>query len=236
MAWQTGLDAFDDIIRLRKQNYDPLLPAVDTQFQELDSRMRLRLEQRKHLAERLQTMLTAPRPDYLATADERNAGERIARIEKQLGNSDSPASLALRERAARLKGLLTWKLETEYQDRLSAAYEHLNELNTQVDVLTRQYETFVRARQAATHSYVGYDAQIAQLRERVRRALERVGTLMAQQGHMIEIVAINQLQARRERLVAQQTQARYGVADSYDRPARAQSGGEGQCCVATQFP
>src|SRR5213596_3858894 len=49
MAWQTGLDAFDDIIRLRKQNYEPLLPAVDTQFQELDSRMRLRLEQRKHL-------------------------------------------------------------------------------------------------------------------------------------------------------------------------------------------
>jgi len=227
MTWQTGLDAFDDIIRLRKQNYDPLLPVVDAQFQELDSRMRLRLEQRKHLAERLQTMLTAPRPDYLATADERNAGERIARIEKQLGNSDSAESLALRERAARLRGVLTWKLETEYQDRLSAAYEHLNELNTQVDVLTRQYEAFVRTRQAATHSYVGCNAQIAQLRERARRALDRVDTLMAQQGHMIETAAINQLQARRERLVAQQTEARYGVADSYDRTARLQSGAEG---------
>jgi tetratricopeptide (TPR) repeat protein len=228
MTWQTSLDAFDDIIRLRRQNYDPLLPVVDAQFQELDSRMRLRLEQRKHLAERLQTMLTAPRPDYLATADERNAGERIAHIEKQLGNSDSPESLALRERAAHLRGVLTWKLETEYQNRLSAAYEHLNELNTQVDVLTRQYEAFVRTRQAATHSYVGYGAQIAQLREQVRRALERVDTLMSQQGHMIETVAINQLQARRERLVAQQTQARYGVADSYDRTARAQSGAEGR--------
>src|SRR5437870_8698964 len=111
MAWQTGLDAFDDIIRLRKQNYEPLLPVVDAQFQELDSRMRLRLEQRKHLAERLQTMLTAPRPDYLATADERTAGERIALIEKQLGNSDSAESLALRQRAARLQGVLTWRLE-----------------------------------------------------------------------------------------------------------------------------
>src|SRR6266513_4463499 len=126
MAWQTGLDSFDDIFRLRKQHYDPLLPAVDTQFQELDSRMRLRLEQRKHLAERLQTMLTAPRPDYLATADERNAGECIARIEKQLGNSDNPESLTLRQRAARLRGVLTWRLETEYQERLTAAYEHLN--------------------------------------------------------------------------------------------------------------
>jgi hypothetical protein len=226
MAWQTGLHAFDDIIRLRKQNYEPLLPIVDAQFQELDSRMRLRLEQRKHLAERLQTMLTAPRPDYLASADERTAAERIALIEKQLGNSDSAESLALRQRAALLRGVLTWRLQTEYQERLTAAYEHLNELNRQVDTLTRQYEAFVRARQAATHSYVGYDAQIAHLRERVARSLERVDTLMAQQGHMIETVAINQLEARRQRLVAQQTEARYGVADSYDRTARVQSGVE----------
>jgi tetratricopeptide (TPR) repeat protein len=228
IAWQTGLDSFDDIIRLRKQNYEPLLPVVDAQFQELDSRMRLRLEQRKHLAERLQTMLTAPRPDYLATADERAAGERIALVEKQLGNSDSAESVALRQRAARLQGVLTWRLETEYQERLTAAYKHLNELNTQVDALTRQYDAFVRTRQAATHSYVGYNDQIAQLRERVRRALERVDTLMARQGHMIETVAVNQLQARRERLVAQQIQARYGVADSYDRTARVQSGAEGR--------
>jgi len=228
MAWQTGLDAFDDVIRLRKQNYEPLLPVVDGEFRELDSRMHLRLEQRKHLTERLQAMLTAPRPDYLATADERIAGERIALIEKQLGNSDSPELLALRHRAARLRGVLTWRLETEYPERLTAAYEHLNELNTQVDALTRQYEAFVRTRQAATHSYVGYDAQIAQLRERVGRALERVDTLMSRQGHMIETVAINQLEARRERLVAQQTQARYGVADSYDRTARARSGAEGR--------
>jgi tetratricopeptide (TPR) repeat protein len=227
MGWQTSLDAFDDIIRLRKQNYAPLLPVVDAQFQELDSRMRLRVEQHKHLAERLQTMLTTPRPDYLATADERAIGRRIALIQMQIGNSDSPESRSLRQRAARLQGVLTWRLETEYQDRLTAAYEHLTELNTQIDALTRQYEAFVRTRQAATHSYVGYDAEIAQLRERVRRGLERVDTLMARQGHMIETVAINQLQARRERLVAQQTQARYGVADSYDRTARVQSGAEG---------
>jgi tetratricopeptide (TPR) repeat protein len=100
IAWKTGLDSFDDIIRLRGQNYEPLLPEVDAQFRELDSRVLLSLEQRKHLGERLQAILTAPRPDLLATADERIVGERIALIEKQLGDSDSPESLALRQRAA----------------------------------------------------------------------------------------------------------------------------------------
>src|SRR6476660_3803227 len=81
IAWKTSLDAFDDIIRLRRQNFEPLLPEADAQFRELDSRMHLRLEQRKHLGERLQAMLTAPRPGDLATAEERMAGERIALIE-----------------------------------------------------------------------------------------------------------------------------------------------------------
>src|SRR6266850_7245063 len=205
MAWQTSLDAFEDIIRVRGQNYKPLLPEVDAQFRELDSRMRLRLEQRKHLGERLQAMLTAPRPDYLATADEQIAGERLALIEKQLGRSKSPQSPALRQRAARLRGALTWRLETEYHERLTAAHAHLSELNTHVDALTRQYDAFVRTRQAATHSYVGYDTQIGRLRERVGDALQRVNILMARQGHMIETVAINQLTARRGRMADQQT-------------------------------
>src|SRR5262249_12322648 len=61
-AWKTGLDAFEDIIRLRGENYTPLLPGIDAQFRELDSRMRLRLEQRKSVGKRLRAMLVAPRP------------------------------------------------------------------------------------------------------------------------------------------------------------------------------
>jgi tetratricopeptide (TPR) repeat protein len=228
MSFQASLEAFDDIIRLRKQNYEPLLPQIDARFRELDSRMRLRLQQRKQFDDRLHAMLTAPRPDYLATTDERNASERIALIEKRLGKSESPEANALRQRAARLRGVLTWRLETEYPQRLTAAFEHLKELNAGVDALNRQYEAFVRTRQAATQSYVGYNTQIAQLRARVGGALQHVDVLMTRQGQMIENVAINQLEARRARLVAQQIQARFGIADSYDRAARTQSGAGGR--------
>ena len=127
-----------------------------------------------------------------------------------------------------MRGVLTWRLQTEYHERLTAAHVHLHELNADVTALTAQYDAFVRARQAATHSYVGYDKQIARLRERVDAALQRVGIVMARQGHLIETVAIDQLQARRTRLVDQQTQARYAVADSYDRATGAPSAGGGR--------
>lgn len=227
-TWKTGLDAFADIIRLRGENFEPLLPDVDAQFRELDARMRARLEQRKHLGGRLQAILTAPRPDFLATADEQVAAERLAQIEQQVGDAADPESTLQRQRVARLRGVLTWTLETEYQERLTAAHVHLSELNTHVEALTKQYESFVRARQATTHSYVGYDVQISRLRQRASEAMQRVDTLMARQGHLIETVAIEQLESRRKRLVAQQTEARYGVADSYDRAARAQAGVEAQ--------
>ena len=219
LAWKTGLDAFDDLTRLRGENYEPLLPEVDAQFREMDSRIRLRLEQKKNVGKRLKAMLTAPRPEFLATAEERIALERLAVLEREGGE-------AVRDRVARLRGALTYRLLTEYPERLTAAYVHLDELNADVEALNQRYEAFVRTRQAATHSYVGYDVPIQRLRGRVGEALGGVDMLMARQGQLIEQVAIHQLTARRERLVAQQTQARYAVADSYDRAARAQAGEE----------
>ena len=223
VSWQTSFDAFEDIIGLREQNYEPLLPDVDAQFRELDSQIRLRVAQREHLDKRLQGMLTAPRPDHLATADERVVLERLARIEAQLADADDPRQQELRERIARVRGTLTWRLRTEYHERLTLAHQHLQELDTVIAAMTQSYESLVRTRQAATHSYVGYDVPITRLRKRVAEALAKVDRLMARQGHMLETVAIKELQARRERLGEYQAQARFAVADSYDRATRAQT-------------
>jgi tetratricopeptide (TPR) repeat protein len=221
VSWQTSLDSFEDVIRLRQEYYEPLLPDIARQFRKLDAQVRLRLEQRKYLAQRLEQMLIAPRPDFLATADERLLGSRIDRLDA--GLVKHPDEAALRLRIQRLKGVLTWGLETQYHQRLTDAHEHLRELDEHVDALTAQYDAFVRARQAATHSYVGYAIPITRLRVRVGDALERLDVLMARQGHLLEVVAIEELTLRRERLVTYQDQARFAFADSYDRAAKAQA-------------
>jgi hypothetical protein len=222
-VWQNGFGAFEDIIRLRRQNYAPLLPKIDARFKDLDAQVRLRIEQRNHLQKRLQDILISPDPKLLATADERLAGERIHRLEVALAKSTGPDAAALRERVQHLKGVLTWDLYTQFPERLTEAHQHLAQLNDDVKVMRGRYDSFVRARQAAVHSYEGYDPSISRLRTRVVDALERVSTLLAQQGQLIEAVAISELKTRGERLEAYQTQARYAVADSYDRATKAQS-------------
>jgi hypothetical protein len=220
VSWQTSFDAFDDIIEHRRSNYEPLLPEIDAQFRELDSQIRLRMEQREHLDKRLQGLLIAPRPENLATADERIVVERLRELERGLADPANPEQQALRERIARLRGAVTWTLRTQYHERLTEAHQHLAELNTAIDAMSDRYQSMVRTRQAATHSYVGYDVPIKQLRTRVAESLEKVQRLMARQGHLIETVAIGELKARRERLDAYQSKARFAVADSYDRATR----------------
>ncbi len=220
VSWTSDFDAYQDVIELRRQNFEPLLPAVDAEFRDLDSRIRLRMEQRQHLEERLQGMLTAPRPDYLATADERSVLTRLAAIDAELATADDPATVALRERVAHLRGAIDFRLRTEYHERFTAAHEHLRELNDDIAVMNARYVTLVRVRQAATQSYVGYDVPIERLRKRVDTALAKVKLLMARQGHLLEVVAIEELQVRRERLVDYQAKARFAVADSYDRATR----------------
>lgn len=221
-GWQTSLDAYEDMIRLRRKNYEPLLPGVDAQFRELDAQIRLRMEQRNHLQQRLHQLLIEPRPDLLATADERVVMEQLRAIEQALEKANAADVPQLQEKLRHLKGVLTWTLYTSYPQRLTEAHEHLNALNADIAVLNKQYQEFVRARQAAEHSYLGYDDTIKRLRTRAAESLQAVNQLMAQQGHLIEIVAIDELKTRRARLEVYQTQARYAVADSYDRAAKAQ--------------
>jgi hypothetical protein len=84
------------------------------------------------------------------------------------------------------------------------------------------YGSFVRTRQAATQSYQGYDEQIRRLHIKTRNAMTTVETLMARQGHMLEVMAVNELVKRRQRLEESQVKARFAMAESYDRATMSQ--------------
>lgn len=225
-TWDVSFAAFDDLIEHRREYYEPLLPPVDAGFRELDSRMRLRIEQNKLLKQRLQGMLTAPRPDFLATADEQMAAAQLIDLENRLAGANTPEAEALRERIGRLRGVITFATRTEYHERLAQFDRHLTELGQALEVLNERYGAFVRTRQAAVHSFEGYGTPIDRLRTRVSQSLATVNQLVARQGHALELVAIDELTARRERLAEYQDQARYALADSYDRATKAQADAE----------
>ena len=226
--WDSSFAAYEDIIDKRRAYYEPLLPDLDTQFRKVDSRRKLRMEQHRILNERLQGMLIAPRPEFLATTDERLLTAQLDWLAKRSGQATEEENAELLARIARLQGLVTWNLKTDYHDRLTRFYRNLEASQQAIDFLTEQYDAYVRVRQAATHSYVGYEAPIRRMRTRVEQATARVDLLMARQGHLLEQVAVRELEGRALRLESYEDRARYALADSYDRATKAQSGAEGE--------
>ena len=221
--WQSGFDAYDEMVAVRRGHYEPILPAVDTEFRELDSRLRLRVEQHKMLVKRRDDLLTTPRPEFLATPEEQALLARLELLESQARAAPPSEAKPALERIKRLKGVLIWQLETLYHDRLTQFDQNLRTLDAAMAVAREQYDEYVRVRQAATHSYEGYEQPISRLRVHTSKAIERIELLMARQGHMLERLAVDELIARRTRLENYGDKARFALADSYDRASQTQA-------------
>ena len=222
LTWESSFDSFDEMVAIRGAHYEPLLPDIDVQFRELDSRMRLRVEQHKMLVQRRDHMLTTPQPKFLATREEQQILLRIEQIEERLAAGEGTNTDA-RERIRRLKGLLSWRLETEYYNRLADFDRNLRHLDIEMAALQKKYDEYVRTRQAATHSFVGYDQPISTLRAQLLQSVDKIDRLMARQGRLLEVMAIDELSARRGRLEGYGDKARFALADSYDRATQAQA-------------
>jgi hypothetical protein len=220
--WLDDLHVYEEMIEIRRAYQEPLLPVVEEQFKKIDARVKLRLEQRENLATKLKNMLISPRPEYLATSDERLAMENITALEEIIAKDPQAVSEDVVRRVKRLRGILSWRVESEYDQRLTDAYNNLIALDEIIKQLKITYNSFVRTRQAATQSYEGYTIPIRQLRTRLFTAQRELKGIMAKQGRLIETMAINELDLRRKRLEEYQIKARFALAESYDRATKAQ--------------
>jgi len=220
--WLTALDVYVELIELRRQYYEPLLPVVEKKFKKLDARIRLRIEQRDRLDQRLKSMVIARRPDYLATAEERGMLDKLNKIELYLSNNPQKKTDDVVARIKRLKGVLHWQVSSAYNTRLTRAYKEMQKLDVYIKKLNTAYESFVRTRQAATQSYKGYKIPVRQLKTRIQEKQLKVNAIMARQGRLIENMAVNELERRRNLLEEYQIKARFALAESYDRASKKQ--------------
>ena len=220
--WLSDLRVYEEMIEIRRAYQEPLLPAVEDKFKKLDARIKLRLEQRENLATKLKNMLVSPRPEYLATSEERQSQDVLVALQEIIATTPELVDEITKERVKRLSGVLLWRVHSEYDQRLTDAYNNLISLDEIIVKLKTRHGSFIRTRQAATQSYEGYTIPIRQLRTRIFSAQRKLKGVMAKQGRLIETMAINELDRRRKRLEEYQIKARFALAESYDRATKAQ--------------
>ena len=220
--WLDDLRVYEEMIDIRRVYQEPLLPIVEKEFKKLDGRIKLRLEQRDNLATKIKNMLISPRPEYLATSTERQALNTIKALEEIISTNPQQVDAEVVRRTKRLRGVLKWRVQSEYDQRLTDAYNNLVSLDKIIKKLKLRYNSFIRTRQAATQSYEGYTIPVRQLRTRIFAAQRKLKGVMAKQGRLLETMAINELDSRRKRLEEYQIKARFALAESYDRATKAE--------------
>jgi hypothetical protein len=221
-TWSGDLVAFEDIIRKRRAHYEPLLPAIDRAFARLEAEKQSELERRNRIAGQLDAMQAAPRPDLLITADERSMMDQLDKLESLATPGTKEIAPRFLERVRRLRAVLYWNTHANYDKRYADARDRLRDLDRELDRLDRQCKAFASSRQTAIESYEGHDDVIGSERLRIEAARKKMPALMALQGRVLEIMAVNELTRRRDRLEDLRVKASYGLADSYDRAGKAQ--------------
>lgn len=220
--WLADLRVYEEMIEIRRTYQQPVLPLVEEKFKKVDAKIKLRLEQRDNLATKIKNILIAPRPEYLATSTERQAMDTITELEEMIAVNPKVVDENVVSRIKRLRGILLWQIHTEYDQRLTDAYNNLVSLDEIIKKLKLTHNSFIRTRQAATQSYEGYTIPIRQLRTRLFSAQRKLKGVMAKQGRLLETMAINELDLRRKHLEDYQIKARFALAESYDRATKAQ--------------
>ena len=215
-GWQENLGVIQDMLTNRRQAFAERLPQVQAAARNTGIG---KLEQRR---DALQGELerAQEQADGLAFADakERALLVRLNRVRATLGRVHANSQMDLaRERYRRVAGALSWQLAQEFPLRLWDAKKDLNQLSTDLTRARTLDGELARAQKEEPAHFDQFAARIAALQQRIRALLPRVEALLRLQRGAVQEMAVEELQAQKERLAIYGTQARFAVAQIYDR-------------------
>lgn len=214
--WQDKLGVFGDMLVNRRQAYAERLPKVLSQAGALN--IDALQKQRDTLAAELAD--AEARADGFAFADARQAEQRarLAEVQQQLQALGSdPAYDRARQHARLAAGALTWQLAQDYPARVWEAKKALRTTDQQIDEARAREAALVQAQRDEPVRFDRFEARIKALSPTIQALIPRVQTLAREQQNVVQELAVAELQSQKERLVVYATQARFALAQLYDR-------------------
>jgi tetratricopeptide (TPR) repeat protein len=215
-TWSDSLGAFTDMVEARQQAFAMRLPAADARLATVD--VATINGRRDELHARLETAIANRAVEALATEEERALLDMLAGVDVELARHAGDAAYdEAREKARLARGVLLWKLDDAWKVRSWQANRALRELNAAVyDARTRETASS-RAREGAPERNAALGVRVRQVSPRVAELTVRVEAAKSAQGRHLADIAIEELEAQRQRLDEYSVQARYALATIYDR-------------------
>ena len=115
--------------------------------------------------------------------------------------------------------MLYWRLDAAFKERSYEQRRALRELDASLEELQNRWVRVQRARATVPTNTGEFADRIAALAERIKALRLRLADASGMQSDYLQTVAATELAAQKERLAAYAVQARFALADIYDRAA-----------------
>jgi hypothetical protein len=214
--WKSKLGIFDAMLEARRKAFADKLPPVQARVG--DTGIELLAKRRDAVAEEIARGEQAG--DGVAFADAKEL-DLLDRVKTLQGAIDAPRAeaevTALRDRVRLASGLLSWQLAQKQTDRAWALQKEMQRIDAELVEIRRRDAELLAAQKEEPARFDRFGQRIAALTPLLNVMIPRVAALSREQQKAVQDVAVAELTRQQERLADYTTQARFAVAQLYDR-------------------
>jgi hypothetical protein len=223
--WRDSLVAFRDMLAERKKAYEQRLPTTTSGEKGAGAELAAAQGRRDALSAELERV--ERNGDVIAFTDERQDRllQMLAGVQAGLqAQAKDAQTAALADTVRLLAGVLGWELSQQWPARLWQAQKALRDADAGLAEARERAERLARAQREEPQRFARFAQRIDALAGRIDALIPRVAALTDEQQQAVQAIAVAELTQQQERLAQYQTQARFALAQLYDRASLATNG------------
>ncbi|MCE9659195.1 MAG: hypothetical protein K8R60_11600 [Burkholderiales bacterium] len=214
--WKDKLGIFDAMLATRRKAFADKLPPV--QARAGDTSIELLAKRRDAVAREVAEGEQAGDGVAFADAKELDLLERVKTLRAAVEAPGADAEVTvLRERVRLAAGLLSWQLAKKQTDRVWALQKDLQQIEAALVEMKRRDADLATAQKEEPLRFDRFGQRIAALSPLLNVMIPRVASLQREQQRAVQDIAVAELVRQQERLADYTTQARFALAQLYDR-------------------
>jgi len=214
-GWQQSVDVYRSMIETREIAYKQRLPRVEESLAnaDLDGMVQRKLE----FDARLDSIEKSSDSLALATEQEFALWGEITAMERNPAlKANIPEAAEVRHKIKLLKGVLQWELDKEFKVRAATIRRNLRQAGEALVETQRSRRQVDESMRREPLLFAGFRQQVEGLSPSIDSLRDRVDVSMAMQRAFLRDIAVDELQAQKQRLDTYTVQARFALAAIYD--------------------
>ena len=223
--WLQNVDVFENMLETRKEAYEQRLPEVEAALERADlDRM---VESKLSFDATVDNIKNSHDWLSLAKKSEFDMWDEVTGLERSPAvQAEIPEAAEVRDKVDLLKGVLQWNLERDFNERLEQIRRDLymsGEALVETQRSRRQIDEVMRTEPLR---FQALSDRVYGLGPRLEGTRMQIADAMLRQREFLQEIAVEELQAQKDRLGVYSVQARFALAAIYDISSSSEEGSE----------